>query len=79
MIKEYSDIILYPDHVKDVLLISFDNTDANCSLDVYNALGGQMLSQSINQTGRITEKVDFSSLTKGLYIIKLKINDKVIV
>ena len=70
---------VYPDPVKDELFVSFENTDANCIMDIYSALGELVMSRQIKQTGKIIEKVDFSSFKKGLYFIRLNINDNVIV
>lgn len=72
-------VSIYPDPVKDELFVTFENNDVNCELDVYNALGELMLTQAIQRTGTLTEKIDFSGFKKGLYFIRLNINDNVIV
>ena len=57
----------------------FDNTDENCMLLVYNAIGELIMTRKAGRTGKCLEEFDFSSLNRGLYFIKLQMNEDNIV
>jgi len=61
-----SDFKSYPNPVADVLNVSY--TKNITGVTVFNMLGQQVLSQSVNAT---TGKIDVSSLNGGTYIVKV--------
>lgn len=68
---ETAGISFYPNPVKDVLNISFNQEINNVA--IFNLIGQQVLSKSINAN---QGKVDISSLTRGTYLAKITIGDQ---
>ncbi|MGG7034177.1 MAG: fibronectin type III domain-containing protein [Flavobacterium sp.] len=60
----------YPNPVKDVLNISYQDTISNVT--IYNILGQEMLRKSVNASSAI---IDMSSLVNGSYLVKINSND----
>ena len=80
-------ISIYPNPVKDQLLISVNSADATIDfleLNCFNQLGENVLSIDLNYSGSIKESIDCSSLASGFYYISIRtnygdINQKIIV
>jgi hypothetical protein len=66
----FSNVIIYPNPVKDVLNLSFETTISSAS--IYNVLGQEVLTKSINAN---EGKIDVSNLTSGTYFVKVISND----
>ncbi|MBX9734143.1 MAG: T9SS type A sorting domain-containing protein, partial [Chitinophagaceae bacterium] len=67
-----NEIKVYPNPVKDLLSISFDNEIT--AVSVYNLLGQEVLTKYINAN---EANVDVSSLSSGTYLVKVTSNDLV--
>jgi len=65
---ELSDVVLHPNPVVDELFI---NTEVSLieKVEIYTINGQLVISENANETNTI--KIDFSSLTKGMYLVKL--------
>ncbi len=62
----------YPNPVKDVLNLTYDKNISNVA--VFNLLGQQILTKSVNATD---SQVDMSNLTSGTYFVKVTADDEV--
>lgn len=67
---EKESFIAYPNPVDDRLTIA-GNFSANVKAEVYNAVG-----QQVYASGNLTGEIDFSSFSKGVYIVKITDNGK---
>ena len=61
-----SNFSYYPNPVKDILNISY--IDAITAVSVYNLLGQEVITKSVNDN---LTKIDMSSLSKGTYLVKV--------
>ncbi len=68
----FSDIRIYPNPAKDVLLIDLGSANA-AYLDILNIHGQRMLTLELNNSNK---SVDISELPKGLYFVQFKIQNK---
>ena len=66
---------LYPNPVKDLLNVKFDNkVDSDVTIEVYNLVGTKMFSNTFNASakkGKTGMKVDFSRFPSHVYYIKV--------
>lgn len=69
---DLKNIVAYPNPVKDVLNISSDN--ALTSVSIYNIMGQQVFTKSINAN---EDTINVSGLTSGTYFVKVQAEDKV--
>lgn len=67
-----SDFQFYPNPVSDILNIS--NTDQITAVSVFNILGQEMISKSVNNN---LAKIDLSMLSNGTYLVKVSSNDSI--
>jgi photosystem II stability/assembly factor-like uncharacterized protein len=69
-------VVLYPNPIRDVLNISYPSTsDANVSINIYNAIGKLALSKNITTVeGQQNFAIDVSALPAGAYFINLQQN-----
>lgn len=65
-----SSITAYPNPVKNML--SFDSNDLIEKIEVFNSIGKKVITQ-FNKN-----KIDFSNITKGIYHIKIYLNQQII-
>lgn len=65
-------IVVYPNPVKDILNVSFDN--AINSVSIYNMVGQQVFTKSVNAN---EDTINVSGLTSGTYFVKVQAEDKV--
>lgn len=65
-------LVVYPNPVKDILNVSFDNEISTVA--IYNLLGQGVIQKAINTTNG---QIDISHLTTGTYIVKVTANNKV--
>lgn len=65
--KNADNILLYPVPCNNNLTFKYDEKDKDLQVEVYNALGMQVLQQNQVESG---SPVDVSKLPKGLYFIK---------
>jgi hypothetical protein len=67
---------VYPNPAKEELFISINNLNSSTTsyLEIYNIAGQKMMDQSITQQAT---KVDLSSLSKGLYLLKMNVEGTV--
>lgn len=70
---ENSNIVLYPNPVKDFLLIQKSADQTVNRITIFDILGKKIFEQTEN-----TLILDASNLTKGLYIIHIHTNDKIL-
>ena len=69
---DLSQLNYYPNPVKGILNINY--IDNISSVSVYNLLGQEVITKSINQN---VAKVDMSTLPKGTYLVKITANELV--
>lgn len=67
-----TNLIVYPNPVKDVLNVSFDKEIT--SVTIYNLLGQQVMAKSINAN---EDSIDVSNLGSGTYFVKVAAENKV--
>ena len=67
---ENSDFKIYPNPVKDILKIDLLN-EVNYKIEISNQLG-----QVVFSSTKYYNSVDISSLSKGIYFVKLSGNNK---
>lgn len=67
-------LIVYPNPAKDFVRIPvFDSTQNNIDLSIINASGVTLINQSFNNvSGQEYQELNVSSLTAGVYILKVK-------
>ena len=67
-----ANLSVYPNPAKEELFISINNLNSSTTsyLEIYNIAGQKMMDQSITQQAT---KVDLSSLSKGLYLLKMNV------
>ncbi|NOU60383.1 M6 family metalloprotease domain-containing protein [Marinifilum caeruleilacunae] len=74
-IDETSDLILYPNPVKDYIKVRGSREIlANASIEIYHANGSKMLEKTLNSF-QDEEQINLQFLPKGVYLIKI-ISDK---
>jgi len=71
---ELPNLVTYPNPVKDFYTIS--NSEEITKVEVYNLAGQLLLSNTYSNNNL---KIDFTSLTSGLYFVKIHAHDKVAV
>jgi uncharacterized repeat protein (TIGR01451 family) len=71
-----ANLSVYPNPAKEELFISINNLNSSTTsyLEIYNIAGQKMMDQSITQQAT---KVDLSSLSKGLYLLKTNVEGAV--
>jgi Secretion system C-terminal sorting domain len=52
------------------------NTILDVNLDIFNSLGQQVFNKEFGQVGAISERIDLTKLSSGLYIVSIKVGDK---
>ncbi len=63
---------VYPNPASDNLTVEINGNSVSNSYTIYDMLGNQIIHKSIGTvTGKYTEKVDLSSLSKGMYFIDI--------
>ena len=74
-------IEVYPNPVNDLLSVDFNiSTKSDVSVSITNALGQQVLFQTIGQnSGRFTEKLDVTNLENGIYNMYIQLDDREVV
>ena len=79
-------INLYPNPVKDHIIIAFTSNKAvNCNVYIYNQLGKQLHKVQFNHKGgQVLHKINVASFPTGLYVVEVvtgqrKIREKIIV
>ena len=79
-INEYAmdkGIKLYPNPASSEFMIEYNAEDDNNKLFVYDCLGNLVLSESLSRSSH-KHRIDLSSLSNGLYFIKLMNSNKII-
>ena len=71
--EQESSLKLYPNPSNSVLNIQLQSVNANGTLQVFDVLGKQILTQSI--TSEDISKIDVSNWDSGLYLIKISSED----
>jgi hypothetical protein len=74
------DYLVYPNPVEGILYLELNLSDpAMISYEIWNLLGRQVKNSSRVklETGNHTLNMDFNSLVRGFYFVKLKVNDSV--
>ena len=71
---ELPNLVTYPNPVRDFYTIS--NSEEITKVEVYNLAGQLLLSNTYSNNNF---KIDFTSLTSGLYFVKIHAHDKVAV
>ena len=75
-------ISIFPNPSKDKVLLTLDNLkDVNLDISIYNILGKQIMKVYegiVNSNHHTLNNIDISKLTKGVYFISLKSNNKII-
>ncbi|WP_170061721.1 reprolysin-like metallopeptidase [Nonlabens arenilitoris] len=70
-------ITLYPNPSNEFIYLQLDRADyTNAGFDIYDTAGRFILSQSVND---VLTKVDLSHWASGMYLIKITIDDQVII
>ena len=73
-------ISIFPNPSKDKVLLTLDNLkDVNLDISIYNILGKQIMKVYegiVNSNHHTLNNIDISKLTKGVYFISLKSNNK---
>ena len=71
--NEITSVVLYPNPVKDKILVSLPNNGTSAKLVLYNNLGQQVNSYSINETNAT---IYLESLASGLYFYQVEFANK---
>jgi photosystem II stability/assembly factor-like uncharacterized protein/PKD repeat protein len=67
-----SNVKIYPNPVKDELIIDWEGMNANAlNITVYNTLGEMLYSEIIPQNSAYMTKIDVSEYAQGLYFVRL--------
>ncbi|AWH83648.1 hypothetical protein HYN59_00295 [Flavobacterium album] len=72
---EIASFAVYPNPVQDRLTLTADGFSGNAKAEVYNSLGQLVNSVVLADNG---QQIDFSSLSKGIYIVKVTDGDKTV-
>ncbi|MCQ2975164.1 MAG: T9SS type A sorting domain-containing protein, partial [Bacteroidales bacterium] len=71
---------LYPTVVEDIVYINAENIEQSIKIDIFNAIGRQVYtSGTINIQDSYQTQINTSNLSKGLFIVKVMIDDKLFV
>lgn len=68
-------VLLYPNPADEILIIQIDKVNENDKLSLYNALGQQVLNQSL----RNAQQIDIRYLSRGVYFLHLTIRNETVV
>lgn len=72
--NEITSVVLYPNPIKDKILLSLPNNGTSAKLVLYNNLGQQVNSYSINETNAT---IYLESLASGLYFYQVEFANKI--
>jgi hypothetical protein len=64
--------LVYPNPAKDKIKLVFDNAGAeSASIEIYDLVGKNVLSKSLDRSVKTNEIIDISNLEKGIYALKI--------
>ncbi|MGM5468634.1 M4 family metallopeptidase [Flavobacteriaceae bacterium LMO-SS05] len=66
-------VLIYPNPSSNIFTLSFEKTYNNIDLDVYDIMGGKVLSQKNISKPNNKYELDMSNFSKGLYFTRIKI------
>jgi hypothetical protein len=66
--EENSTLEIYPNHSDDIINIKIENIN-NATIEIYNVSGRLVFSKALNSK---IQKIDMSSLSEGIYFIKVR-------
>jgi len=72
-------LMIYPNPMKDQLVIQFNNSNKNCNVEILNLVGQIIQNRSINNSDNTLEQFDLSGQPAGIYFVKLQTADKSII
>jgi uncharacterized repeat protein (TIGR01451 family) len=75
--KANSEFEIYPNPSTGIINIDFNSFRQNCNIDILNSCGQLILSEK--QNNRPSTSFDLSGQSKGLYVIKVQTENKVII
>jgi hypothetical protein len=69
---------MFPNPAKENLTIKLQNSsNANCTVDIVNAIGQTVQTNSLGNDSEILNTISISNLTSGMYLVKTTLGDKV--
>lgn len=69
---------MFPNPAKENLTIKVQNSsNANCTVDIVNAIGQTVQTNSLGNDSEILNTISISNLTSGMYLVKTTLGDKV--
>jgi hypothetical protein len=75
--EKIESLSIFPNPARNFFNITFSDglIGDQVNVQVYNTLGQQVIERSFNNTGNFNERIDASSLTSGLYLVKISDGD----
>jgi lysyl endopeptidase len=70
-----NDVLLFPNPVNDLLFLKVNNQSELTTFSIYNLLGQELITSNFTGTNGLL-KTNLSGLSKGVYILKIKILNK---
>ena len=67
-------IAVYPNPVKDQLIIELPNNNTNVQVNIFDLTGRKVIGQEI-QTNEVQTSIDFSKLENGIYMLQINGNN----
>jgi hypothetical protein len=75
-IKNESEFVIYPNPANNFIQLKYNGkTLSNVEVKIFDILGKIVFAKNVNLTQSDEQTIDFSSLPKGIYIVKISGND----
>jgi len=71
-----SNVSLYPNPVRDQLIIEVQQASGKVSLEIYDLQGRKLLQQQWDASGLMIQQVDVSAMPSGFYVYKISNNNR---
>ena len=69
---------MFPNPAKENLTIKLQNSsNANCTVDIVNAIGQTVQTNSLGNDSEILNTISISNLASGMYLVKITLGNKV--
>lgn len=65
-------VLAYPNPVNSMLTVEIENNNENAQLVLFDALGKKVFEKALSQSLLLTEQIDVSHLSSGLYILEVR-------